>query len=122
MTLLLGLISQIAKPSAVADSSSVIGMWKCTVNDVPVAYANSIITFIEKEGKLTGIVKFENGTEINISSVKYAGGRLVLILYVEGSEITVDGKVEGTKITGEAVVPDGKVVFTASKIVEKKKH
>jgi len=121
MVVLLGFVSLIARPSVVADNTAVIGAWKCAVIDVPYEYSNSTITIAEKEGKLTGVVKFDDGQEVKLSTVKYTNSQLVLTLYVEGDEITVDGKVAGTKITGTADTPDGKVAFTATKVVEKKK-
>lgn len=117
---LLGLIYPVARPVA-ADNSAVVGSWKCAVIDVPYEYSNSVITFVEKEGKLTGTVKFDSGEEVKISTVKYTNSQLVLSLYVEGYSITVDGKVAGSKITGTVDTPDGKVNFTANKAVEKKK-
>ena len=120
IVMLLGFIYQVAKP-VTADNSAVIGAWKCAVIDVPYEYSNSIITINEKEGKLNGTVKFDSGEEIKISTIKYTNSQLVLSLYVEGYSITVDGKVAGTKITGTADTPDGKVNFTATKVVEKKK-
>ena len=118
--IMLGFIYQVAKP-ATAENNTVVGAWKCAVIDVPYEYSNSVITFAEKEGKLTGSVKFDSGEEVRISTVKYTNGQLVLTLYVEGYSITVDGKVAGTKITGTVDTPDGKVNFTANKVVEKKK-
>ena len=118
--MLLGFISPFAK-SVTADNSAVIGSWKCAVIDVPYEYSNSVITIIEKEGKLTGSIKFDSGEEIKLNTIKYTNSQLVLSLYVEGYSITVDGKVAGTKITGTADTPDGKVNFTATKVVEKKK-
>ena len=117
---LLGFIYQIAKPAGTADST-VIGSWKCAVIDVPYEYSNSVITIIEKEGKLTGSVKFDSGEEIKIDTIKYTNSQLVLSLYVEVDLITLDGKVAGTEITGTVDTPDGKVAFTATKVVEKKK-
>jgi hypothetical protein len=118
--MLLGFIYTVAKP-VTADNSAVIGSWKCAVIDVPYEYSNSVITFIEKEGKLTGSVKFDSGEEVKISTVKLTSSQLVLSLYVEGYSITVDGKVAGSKITGTVDTPDGRVNFTATKVVDKKK-
>jgi len=118
--MLLGLISPFAKP-ADADNSAVIGSWKCAVIDVPYEYSNSLITFLEKEGKLTGSIKFDSGNEIVLTTVKHTNGQLVLTLYVEGYSITVNGKVAGSKMTGTVDTPDGKVNFTATKTPEKKK-
>ena len=118
--MLLGLIYPVAKPFT-ADNSEVVGTWKCAVIDVPYEYSNSTITLVEKEGKLTGSVKFDSGEEIKLSTVKYSSNQIVITLYVEGNSINVDGKVAGTKITGTVDTPDGKVAFTATKVVEKKK-
>jgi hypothetical protein len=120
VVLFLGFIYQVAKP-VTADNSAVIGAWKCAVIDVPYEYSNSIITFAEKDGKLTGAVKFDSGEEVKLTTVKYTNSQLVITLYVEGYSITVDGKVAGAKITGTVDTPDGKVNFTASKVIEKKK-
>jgi hypothetical protein len=118
--MLLGFIFPVAK-SVNADNSAVIGSWKCAVIDVPYEYSNSVITFTEKDGKLTGTVKFDSGEEVKITTVKFTNSQLVLSLYVEGYSVTVDGKVAGTKITGTVDTPDGKVNFTATKATEKKK-
>jgi hypothetical protein len=118
--MLLGFIYQVAKPVSV-DNSAVIGAWKCAVLDAPYEYSNSTITFLEKDGKLTGTVKFDSGEEVKLSTIKYTSPQLLLTLYVEGYSITVDGKVAGSKITGTVDTPDGKINFTATKVVEKKK-
>ncbi len=118
--MLLGFIYPAAKP-ADADNSAVIGSWKCAVVDVAPEYSNSLITFIEKEGKLTGSIKFDSGNEVILTSVKHSNGQIVLTLYVEGYSITVNGKVAGSKMTGTVDTPDGKVNFTATKTPEKKK-
>ena len=107
--------------SSPADNSPVIGSWKCAVPDVPSEYVNSTIILIEKEGKLGGQVKFDSGEEIKLSTVKFTNSQLLITLYVEGYSVTVDGKVSGGKITGTVDIPDGKVNFTAIRIVEQKK-
>src|SRR5512140_1772794 len=99
VVMFLGFIYQAAKPSTI-DNSAVIGSWKCAVTDVPSEYSNSLITFAEKEGNLTGIIKFDSGEEVKISTIKYTNSQLLLTLYVEGYSISVDGKVAGAKITG----------------------
>jgi hypothetical protein len=117
--MLLGILSQFAK-AVPADNSTVVGSWKCSVMDVPYEYSNSVLTFTELDGKLGGAVKFDSGQEIKLSTVKYNNGQLTVTLYVEGYSVTIDGKVAGTKITGTADTPDGKVNFTATKAEKKK--
>lgn len=117
--LLIAFASVITNTAMAADNKAVIGSWKCVVPDVPYEYTNSTITFVEKEGKLTGNVKFENGTVNNLNSVKLNNSQLILTLYVDGYEIIVDGKLAGSKITGTVDTPDGKVSFTANKVEKK---
>jgi hypothetical protein len=120
LIMLFGFFFQAAKPVP-ADNSAVKGSWKCAVMDVPYEYTNSIVRFTEKEGKLGGSVKFDSGEEIKLNTVKYTNNQLTITLFVEGYSITVDGKVSDSKITGTVDTPDGKVNFTASRVVEKKK-
>jgi len=120
MIVLLGIVSLTPGPLFAADNSAVVGAWKCVVSDVPYEYGTSTITFAEKDGNLTGVVKFESGEEIKLSTVKYSNSQLVLTLYVEGYEVRVEGKVAGTKMSGTADTPDGKVTFAANKSIEKK--
>ena len=117
--LLISFASVITNPAMAADNKAVVGSWKCVVPDVPYEYTNSVITFVEKEGKLTGNVKFENGTVNNLNSAKLNNSQLILTLYVDGYEIIVDGKIAGNKITGTVDTPDGKVNFTATKVEKK---
>ncbi len=121
MILVLGFVCTIAKPAGIPGNSGITGAWKCVVKDVPQEYTSSIITFTEKDGKLSGVIKFDNGTEVVISTLKFADGRLLLTMMVEGNSVTADGKVEETKITGSADTPNGKVVFTATRVADKKK-
>lgn len=116
--MLMALVSQVAKPAPV-DNTAVVGAWKCAVVDAPYEYSNSVITITEKDGKLAGTVKFDSGEEVKLNTVKYTNNQLVITLYIEGYSITVDGKVSGNKITGTADTPDGKVNFTATKVVKK---
>jgi hypothetical protein len=117
--ILISLCTFIARPALAADNKAVVGSWKCSVTDVPYEYTSSVITISEKDGKLIGSVKFENGTVNNMNTVKFNNSQLILSLYVDGYEILVDGKVAGTKITGTVDTPDGKVNFTASRVEKK---
>ena len=117
--LLITFASVISNPAKAADNKAVVGSWKCSVTDVPYEYTSSVITIAEKEGKLSGNVKFENGTVNNLNTVKLNNSQLILTLYVDGYEIIVDGKLAGSKITGTVDTPDGKVNFTATKVEKK---
>jgi hypothetical protein len=118
--LLIGLFSQSGKTAVAADNKAIIGAWKVVVTDVPEEYSSSTITFVEKEAKLLGTVKFGDGSEVKLTSVKFDNSNVTMSLYVEGYEIIISGKVNGAKITGSVETPDGPVSFSANKVAEKK--
>ncbi|HUX96684.1 MAG TPA: hypothetical protein VMV47_13200 [Bacteroidales bacterium] len=119
LILVLGIFLISAK-SVAPEKSALIGSWKCVANDVPPEYTNSTIIITEKDTKLTGTVKFESIGEISLNYVKQTGKDIVMSLYVEGSEIIIKGKLEGSTITGTADTPDGQVSLKATKIEKKK--
>ena len=119
MILLLGVILMPVK-AVTADKNPLIGSWQCTANDVPEEYRSSTIIITEKEGKLSGSVKFDSGMEISLNYVKQTGNDVTMSVYVEGSEVIIKGKLAGSKITGTADTPDGQVSLTATKIEKKK--
>jgi len=115
LSLILGFLI-ISANAAALQKSSLTGSWKSVANDVPEEYKNSIISITEKEGKLAGSVKFENGTLVNLNYVKQEGKDVTMSIYVEGYEVIIKGKLEGSKITGTADTPDGPVTLTATKV------
>lgn len=115
------LVILILSASAFApEKSLLIGSWKCVATDVPEEYKNSTIAISEKDGKLVGTVKFDNGTEIALNYVKQTGNDVVMAVYVEGYEVIIKGKLSGSKITGTADTPEGQVSLTATKVEKKK--
>jgi hypothetical protein len=114
LSLILGILI-ISANAAAQEKSSLTGQWKSIANDVPDEYKNSIISITEKEGILSGSVKFENGAVVNLNFVKLNGKDVSMSVYVEGYEVIIKGKLEGSKITGTAETPDGPVTLTATK-------
>lgn len=119
MTLLLVFVLMPAKINA-SDKKVLIGSWKCMANDVPEEYKNSTIIITEKDGKLAGIVKFDNGYEIALNYVKQNKDEVLMSVYVDGYEVIIKGRLEGSKITGTADTPDGQVTLSATKVEKKK--
>jgi hypothetical protein len=120
MMILIGAVLMAAKPVTFAEKKSIVGSWKCVAKDVPEQYMNSLISVTEKEGKLVGTVKFDSGSEISLNYVKQNGSDVTLSVYVEGNEVIIKCKVEGSKITGTADTPDGTVSLTATRAENKK--
>ncbi|MBI5008134.1 MAG: hypothetical protein HZB98_00430 [Bacteroidia bacterium] len=114
LNLILGLLI-ISANAAAPEKSALAGTWKCIANDVPDEYKSSTISITEKEGILAGSVKFENGTVVNLNYVKLSGKDVTMSVFVEGYEVIIKGKLEGSKITGTADTPDGVVSLTATK-------
>ena len=119
LTLILGILIISAKATA-PEKSALIGSWKCVANNVSPEYTNSTIIITEKDAKLTGIVKFESIGEISLNYVKQNGKDVTMSIYVEGYEVIIKGKLEGSKIVGTADTPDGPVSLTATKIEKQK--
>lgn len=109
----------ISAKSFAVEKSVLTGSWKCIAENVPYEYTNSIISIAEKEGKLVGSVKFENGVEVSLNYVKEKGKDVTMSVYVEGYEVIINGKLEGSKITGTADTPDGTVSLNATKAEKK---
>jgi hypothetical protein len=114
LSLILGILI-ISANAAALQKSALTGSWKCVANDVPDEYKNSTISITEKEGILAGSVKFENGAVVNLNYVKQNGKDVSMSVFVEGNEVIIKGKLEGSKITGTADTPNGVVTLTATK-------
>jgi len=102
---------------ALADDKNkdVIGSWKVEVNSAPYEYSKSTLTIAEKDGLLSGTVKFDTGNQIAVKTVTLVKDELTLELYVEYNYIKVKGKVAGNKITGTVNTPDGVMQLVATR-------
>ena len=105
---------------AAPDKKAVIGKWKVEVNTAPYEYANSVLTVGEKDGKLTGKVKFDSGLELEANTIEFANNQLIISLTVEYNDVKVTAKVAGSKITGVVDTPDGPMNLVANRMMEKK--
>ena len=102
---------------ALADDKNkdVIGNWKVEVNSAPYEYSKSTLTIAEKDGLLSGTVKFDTGNQIAVKTVTLVKDELTLELYVEYNYIKVKAKVAGNKITGTVNTPDGAMPLVATR-------
>ena len=74
----------------------------------------TIIT--EKEGKLTGQVKFEDGYKIDLKNITYADGVFKCGLYVDYEYVSIKAKIDGKSLTGAVDSPEGEMKITAKKV------
>jgi hypothetical protein len=96
-------------------NKDIIGSWKCEVNSAPYEYSKSTLTISEKDGKLNGTVKFENGYSVNVRTISFEKNELVMELYVDYNYIKVTGKLDKNKITGTVNTPEGAMNIVANK-------
>lgn len=97
-------------------NSDLVGEWKYEVPTAPYGYEKGVLVLSEKEGKLAGEVKFEDGYKIELKNITYADGVLKCGLYVDYEYVSINAKIEGKKLTGAVNSPEGDMKITASKV------
>lgn len=119
LTFLLAFVAVSFDTSAKVTPKDVVGEWKYEAPAAMEGYNSGFLAFTEKDGKLSGTVKLNNGSKIQLQSVTLEKEILKFNLYVEGSYISVNTKVEGNKLSGTVATPDGNIELTAKKIEKK---
>jgi len=102
--------------SVSSGNDDVVGEWKYEVPTAPYGYEKGTLVIEEKESKLAGHVKFEDGYKIELKNLAYADGTLKCGLYVDYEYVSIKAKVDGKKMTGAVDTPEGEMKITAEKI------
>lgn len=97
-------------------NKDVTGEWKYEVPSAPYGYEKGTLILEEKEGKLVGQIKFEDGYNIELKNVTYADSTLKCGLYVDYEYVSIKAKIAGKKLMGTVDTPEGEMKITASKI------
>jgi hypothetical protein len=97
-------------------NKDVVGEWKYEVPTAPYGYEKGVLVLAEKEGKLAGQIKFEDGYKIELKNVTFAEGVLKCGLYVDYEYVSIKAKIDGKKMTGAVATPEGDMKITASKV------
>ncbi|MDX8340178.1 hypothetical protein SLH46_13345 [Draconibacterium sp. IB214405] len=97
-------------------NKEVIGEWKYEVPSAPYGYNAGTIVIEEKEGKLTGHTKLDDGYKIDLKDVTYEEGVLKFGLYVDYNYVTLKVTIEGENMKGTVNSPDGAMPITAKKV------
>jgi hypothetical protein len=100
---------------ATQENNDLVGNWKYEVPSAPVGYDKGVLVIAEKEGKLVGEVKFADGYKIVMKDVTYEAGVVKCGLYVDYEYVSINAKIEGTKMTGIVNTPEGEMKLTAEK-------
>jgi hypothetical protein len=101
--------------SAGENKKDIIGEWKYKVPTAPYGYQKGSLIINEKEGKLVGEVKFEDGYKVELKNLTYEEGTFKCGLYIDYDYISVDTKVTGNEMKGNVNTPEGKMNMTAEK-------
>jgi len=113
---LIAIVAGTVNAAVGAGNNDVIGEWKYEVPSAPYGYEKGTLVINEKEGKLAGHVKFEDGYKIELKNLTYGEGVLKCGLYVDYEYVSIKAKVEGKKLTGAVDTPEGEMKITASKV------
>ncbi len=113
---LMAVVSGTVFASVTQNNKEVVGEWKYEVPTAPYGYEKGVLVFNEKEGKLVGEVKFEDGYKIELKNITYTENTVTCGLYVDYEYVSVKAKVEGKKMTGAVNTPEGEMKITAEKI------
>lgn len=113
---LVAIVAGTVKATVAEGNADVVGEWKYEVPTAPYGYEAGTLVFTEKEGKLAGEVKFEDGYKIELKNITYADGVLKCGLYVDYEYVSIKAKVDGKAITGAVDSPEGEMKLTAKKV------
>jgi hypothetical protein len=119
LTFAFALVTLQFKNVSAATNKEVVGQWKYEVAGAPTGYDKGTLIFTEKEGKLAGEVKFADGYKIEMKEVKIeATGLVKCDMYVDYNYVSVNLKVDGTKMSGSVNTPDGELKLKAEKEIK----
>ena len=99
-----------------ASNKALVGEWKYEVPTAPYGYEKGVLILSEKEGKLAGEVKFEDGYKIDLKNITFEEGVFKCGLYVDYEYVSIKAKVDGKKMEGQVDSPEGEMKITASKV------
>ena len=115
LSFLIAMVFGVTNASVSTGKKDVFGEWKYEAPTAPYGYQKGVLIINEKEGKLAGEVKFEDGYKIELKNVTFDKGVLKCGLYVDYEYISVKVKIEGKKFAGLVSAPDGDMKITAEK-------
>jgi len=98
--------SEELKTSIMISAEEVTGAWEYTVENVPYEYSKGVL-MISKENKAYKIKIQLDGGAMDAENVKVVDNNITFTVNVEGSQVTVNLKVSGDKISGESSSYDG---------------
>ena len=116
LAFLVAIFAGTVNAATAGNNKKIVGEWKYEASAAPYGYEKGVLIIAEKDGKLTGQVKFEDGYKIDLKNVTFTDGVFKCGLYVDYEYINVKAKVEGKKMKGAVSTPDGELPINASKV------
>ncbi|SKB81299.1 hypothetical protein [Dyadobacter psychrophilus] len=94
-------------------ANDLVGNWKYTVSNVPPEYETGVMTFEEKEGKLSG--SLGSTEKMEMKELVVDQGKITFKLDFQGGLLNVTLVQEGDSLKGTIVSQDGEFPITAVK-------
>ncbi len=94
-----------------------VGKWKFEAPYAPEGYTSGIIEVNLNEDKYSTSISFP-GIDYKFpgEKVKFEGGTLIFVVFIQDSDITINLKMDGnTKMAGKAVYSEGEIPLTLTK-------
>lgn len=116
LTLLAVIFAGAVNAAVSGSNKEVVGEWKYEVPTAPYGYDKGVFVLEEKEGKLAGYIKLEDGYKIDLKNITYAENEFKCGLYVDYEYVSLKTKIDGKKMEGTVDTPEGEMKITATKI------
>ncbi|KOH42729.1 hypothetical protein [Sunxiuqinia dokdonensis] len=105
----------IAVPASASENESIKGTWEYQVPAAAYEYSKGQLIIAEKDGELTLVVKFMDGTKIPGEQVKFEDNQLTFGVTLDNEFIKVACLLDDGKLAGEVQSPEGPTQLTATK-------
>ena len=115
LTLLVAMFAGVVNATVSQSNKGIVGEWKYEAPAAPYGYEKGSLIITEKEGKLAGQVKFEDGYKIELKNITFADGVFKCGLYVDYEYVSIKAKVESNKMKGAVDTPEGELSISATK-------
>lgn len=100
---------------AAKTNKNILGEWKFSSPNAPYGYDKGSIIISEKDGSLSGEIKFADGYKIDLKKVAIEENTFTCNLFIDYESVNIKAEIDGEKMKGNADTSQGKLPFTAEK-------
>ena len=94
---------------------SAIGSWKFEVPQAPYGYDKGIILITQQGDSLIGELKMDSGQSFKLNKITSKNDSINISAYIQGELVTVNAKIEGNKMSGQAYWSQGEMDLKAER-------